>query len=216
MTYEVTVIRDLDALQAVLPEWRDFIASRPHGCSFYNDPDIVEFAVSQNGQSPHIVMVRRAGRLECVGPFSVHSSQFGLRLSVFKLASFPVHLLKLFGEDFVYSADADAATCCSLILNALDFTDFDLVYFEALDTRSPLWAYCSATNGTPNGLRFRQAGSRYGEVFPNRTPTNFCRLPGNARFRNPLFPQAWLKKTVRQQFCDGSESNVCRSGAVVS
>ena len=173
MTYSVTVIRDPDALLEVLPEWRDFMASNPHGCSFYNDPEIVELAVSHDGPSPYIVLVRRAGRLECVAPFGIHSSHFGLRLSVFKLASFSVRLLKLFGEDVVYSADADVAKCCSLIFKSMNFADFDLVYFEALDTRSPLWEYCSATNGKRNGLRFARLARAKEQSFQIALPPTF-------------------------------------------
>ena len=174
MTYSVTVVREPDALIEVLPEWRDFIASKPHGCSVFNDPDVVEFAVSQNGPLPYIVMVRRAGHLTCIAPFGIHSTHFGLRLSVFKLASFSVRLLKLFGDDVVYSADADMAECCSLIFKSMGFQSFDLVYFEALDMQSRLWQYCASANGKPSGMSFARPASAREKSFQIELPPTFA------------------------------------------
>jgi hypothetical protein len=154
MAYKVTVIRELAHLHQILPEWQRFVAAGPRGCSLSDDPALIEYALSKDGLSPYIVVVRKAGRIECIAPFCVQSSRFSLRLSVFKLASFPVRLLKLFGENIIWSADADMAECCPLIFGALDFESFDLAYFEALDSRTPLWEYCSAANGKPNGLSF--------------------------------------------------------------
>jgi hypothetical protein len=92
---------------------------------------------------------------------------------VFKLAGFPVRMLKLLGEDLVYSSDADVAKCCSLIFSAIDFKDFDLVYFEGLDARSPLWDYCSASNGKPSTLRFVRPNHAKEKSFQIHLPRTF-------------------------------------------
>ena len=174
MSYEVVVVQDRTELRAVLPEWQDLLTRSPRSCGVFNDPTIVEFSVSQGAVLPHIVLIRRGGVLECVSPFRIQPSHFRLQFSVFQLASLPVRLMTLFGNDFVYAENADVAHCCSLVFDALHRDDFDLSILNAIDTESRLWQYCAAANGQPRGLRLVRSNRRTDKSFDLELPKNFA------------------------------------------
>jgi hypothetical protein len=173
MTYEVSVIREQSELKQALAEWREFLSELPAGRDFFNDPDVIDFAVEQMGKSPFIVMVRQAGALQCIAPFHMEPSRFRLQFSVFTIASLPVQQMSLFGSGFVYRRSADVAKCCALVFDAVQQADFDLSLLNALELNGPLWQYCSADNHKPVGLSFVRPSQLIDTAFRRELPSTF-------------------------------------------
>ncbi len=173
MTYDVSVIREHAELQRALPDWREFLTGNPEGCGFFNDPAVIEFAVAQGGISPFIVMVRKAGVLQCIAPFRVQLSHFRLQFSVFTLASLPARLMTLFGSGLIYRKDTDVSRCCAKVFDAVQHANFDLSFLNAVETRSPLWEYCASKNHKPVGLRFARASRIVDRTFRLALPATF-------------------------------------------
>jgi len=171
--YEVSIVCDQCDLRRALPEWREFLSGNPDGCNFFNDPDVIEFTVARGGNSPFIVMVRHSGTLQCIAPFCVQPSNFRLQFSVFTLASLPVRLLTLFGNDFVYRKNVDASNCCALVFDAVQHASFDLSLLNAVETRSLLWKYCASKNHKPAALRFVRPSRLIDTTFRVELPATF-------------------------------------------
>lgn len=172
--YDVAVVRDQSQLQTVLPEWRDLLARNALNSEIFNDPIVIDCALRESAVTPYIVLVRRQGVLHCVAPFAVQQSQFPLRFSVFRLASFPLRTMTLFGSDFVYAANADIRQCCSLVFEVVQQAEFDLSFLYALDSRGGLWEYCEAENGKPRGLRFARPCRHFDKHFRLQLPPSFA------------------------------------------
>ena len=91
MDYQTDVVRTLDQLRTIVPEWRDFLTDGTLGRSFYNDPERILFVLEGSPNLiPHIVVLRKEGRLCCVAPFYITHRRIVLRLSVLKLFSVAV------------------------------------------------------------------------------------------------------------------------------
>jgi CelD/BcsL family acetyltransferase involved in cellulose biosynthesis len=82
--------------------------------------------------------------------------------------------MTLFGDDFVYSKNADVDHCCSLVFDALHREDFDLSILEGIDTDSRLWHYCATANGQPRGLRLVRSSRRTDKSFNLELPKSFA------------------------------------------
>jgi CelD/BcsL family acetyltransferase involved in cellulose biosynthesis len=172
MTYDVTVVREHAELQRVLPEWREFLAARPHGAGFFSEPALVEHAVSRGEVSPHIVFVRRDGILDCIAPLCLQPSTFRLQFSVFQLMSSPVRLMTLCGSDFLFREGADDKICTKLVFESVRRAEFDLGRLESIHAHNRLWQYCVSTNGKPPSLHFSKA-SRADKAFRLELPPSF-------------------------------------------
>ena len=165
MSYETQIVRNRAELDLVLPEWREFLSDNALNHSLFSNPDVVAFDVGDDEIVPYIVFVRFAGKLKCIAPFRVQLSRFRMQLSVFELASVRVRLMTLFGNDFVYSHDADVRQCFSRVFESFEGTAFDVSILRAIDANSLLWRYCAAENGKPPGLRFARASRVKDQTF---------------------------------------------------
>jgi hypothetical protein len=173
MTYEVQIVRDRAGLNRALPELREFLARDVGGASFFHEPAIIDCNLSHDGVTPHIVFVRRAGKLQCVAPFRVQPSRIRMRFSVFQLASFRARLLTLLGSEFIYSPNADVPQCCALVFDSFKDAEFDLGWLHAIDMRSRLWEYCAAKNGKRRGLHFARASRVADKAFQLQLAQSF-------------------------------------------
>jgi CelD/BcsL family acetyltransferase involved in cellulose biosynthesis len=143
---QVVTIRTMEELERFLPEWRQFLEWGARGAAFDSDPVNVEVALKEiKGLSPLLVVVRRGGRIECVAPFYVHRARFRLKLSVLTLASLPVRMLKLFGEQIQYAADCNLDECFEAVFAELQRHRklFNFIIFYKLDCSEELWKLCS-------------------------------------------------------------------------
>jgi CelD/BcsL family acetyltransferase involved in cellulose biosynthesis len=164
--YETTLIRSLQELRAFLPEWQAFLRADATGQVFYRDPSVVEQHLASGAATPLVAVVRAGGRIQCIAPCRVERSRYRLRLSVLTLLSLPVRRVKVFGDDFVFSGDADAYSAGSAALAALRDAQraFDLVYLESIRTDCRLWQLLTA----------QQEGYRL--INPSNTPEKLYRM----------------------------------------
>jgi CelD/BcsL family acetyltransferase involved in cellulose biosynthesis len=156
-TYTVEAVRTREHLRGTIPEWKRFLATRPHGASFFNDPEYIDRILQKAEDAiPNILIVRKDGCIQCVGPLTVFTRRLKLSLSVYTLASFPVRMLRVFGDNFVYAPETDIGECLSLIFGALrnQSLPFDLMFIEAVNTSTPFWEYCKSARLSDLGFRY--------------------------------------------------------------
>jgi CelD/BcsL family acetyltransferase involved in cellulose biosynthesis len=173
-SYSAEVINTRSALQAAVPEWRDFIASNPRGCCLSNDPAVIEHEVSTGAVSPQVVQIRRHGELKCIAPFSIRNSRLPIQFSVYTLARYPLQLLSLYGTDLIFASDADAYRCCALACESIHEAPFDLGILYSLDSRGELWRYFAAANGEPQQLQFVRPNDYCEKCFRIQLPDTFA------------------------------------------
>jgi hypothetical protein len=202
MTYEVSVIRDKEDLQRAIPEWRDFVSSTSRGSCFFNDPDVIEFDVCQGDVLPFIVMVRQAGVLQCVAPLRVQPSGFQLQFSVFTLATFPVQLMTMWGNGFIFRKDAAVGECCAQIFDTVRADNFDLIFLNAVETDSPLGNYCASNNYKPAGLRFARPARIIDHTYRLELPATFSEYLGTLGSNTRASLKRRAKKLIA---CHGAE-----------
>jgi hypothetical protein len=155
--YTVEAVRTREHLRDTIPEWKRFLATRPHGASFFNDPEYIDRVLQgADGAVPNVLIVRKDGFIQCVGPLTVFTRRLKLSLSVYTLASFPVRMLRLFGENFVYAPETNIGECLSLIFRTLrnQSFPFDLMFMEAVNTSTPFWEYCRSARLADLGFRY--------------------------------------------------------------
>src|SRR5262245_33573253 len=110
--YELQVLESLSDVQAIVPEWQEFLAEGIQGSNYFNDPIKILAQLELEPQlAPWIVVLRRDGRICCIAPFILHTTRLKIEISVIKLGSLPVRMLRLFGGQFVVALDIDAARC---------------------------------------------------------------------------------------------------------
>lgn len=172
--YGVEIVETRDALRAVLPEWREFLASNPHGCSWLNDPVMIDSDLAGEAVAPHIILIRRHGELKCIAPFSIRSARLPLQFSVYTLARFPLTLLNLYGTDLIFASAADAQACCALAFESIGDAPFDLGVLYSLDSRGELWKYFTATNGKQRRFEFQRRYDHFDKCFQIQLPQTFA------------------------------------------
>ncbi|MGE0534707.1 MAG: GNAT family N-acetyltransferase [Pirellulales bacterium] len=138
----VESVRSREELEKLLPEWRELLAAGATGTVLENDPDHAAAALATTAAyEPLLIAARLAGRLVGVAPCYVHRARFNLELSVWKLRSLGVRLLKTFGDRFVLAADADQRAVLDALFDGLaaERRAFDLIQFFNLACDELLW-----------------------------------------------------------------------------
>lgn len=144
---DVELVDSVESLRKVLPEWQRFRARSPRGGNLFNDPDYILLQVESNPDCrPYILIVRNSGEICCVAPFFLNDTRFQLKLSVFTLWRPRATFLRIFGDDFIVSADQDANACFQAVFRFLRLQrrQFSLIYFDKVDIASPLWRFCTS------------------------------------------------------------------------
>jgi CelD/BcsL family acetyltransferase involved in cellulose biosynthesis len=203
MSDEVTIIRDRQALAGFLPAWRAFLASPVTGRNFHNDPANIQTILDSNRRAaPFIVVVRRGGAIRCIAPFFTDRTQFPMKLSVLTLASLPIRLLKLFGDEFICAGGEDARQTFGLVFAALaDYRGgFDLVTFYNLDCSGRLFKYCTSPQLAGGEFRFVLASPKVEKVHQVKFVASDH--DGYMKSLSPSTRQN-LRRTTRKFFSDG-------------
>lgn len=172
--YDVDVIDTRSALQASLPEWREFIATNPRGSSLFNDPVIIDADLAGEAAAPLIVQIRRRGELQCIAPFSIRSARLPIQFSVYTLARCPLQLLNLYGTDLVFAADADTQACCGLAFDSIRDATFDLGLLYSLDSNGGLSRYFTSTIGKSRRFAFQRRYDHFDKCFHLQLPETFA------------------------------------------
>jgi CelD/BcsL family acetyltransferase involved in cellulose biosynthesis len=157
LAYAVEAVRTRERLREVIPEWRRFLTKRPYGATLFNDPEYINRVLEDAGDAtPNILVVRKNERIQCVGPLAVFPRRLKLSFSVYTFASFPVRMLRVFGENFVYARETDIGECLSTIFEALrkQSPHFDLLFLETFNTSSPLSEYFKSSRFAATGFRY--------------------------------------------------------------
>lgn len=138
----VESVRTRDDLEKLLPEWRGLVGAGATGTVLDNVPDHVAAALATTAAyEPLLVAARQGGRLVGVAPCYVHRARFDLQLSVWKLRSLGVRLLKTLGDRFVLAADVDQIAVLDALFDGLvaNRAAFDLIQFYNLACDDLLW-----------------------------------------------------------------------------
>ena len=147
--YQVQIINTLQGLDAVLSDWDEFINTRAGNISFWQDLRVVRYEIERKGDSsiPLIVLLWKEGIIDCVMPGVVNLSNFKLSLSVIRFPSPRLRLLKIYGNDFIYSKSANEHECIDIILSLLNPKEhgFDLIAIDYLVVDNPIWKYFSTS-----------------------------------------------------------------------
>lgn len=170
---QVELIESLEALRALEPEWRQFLAEGVCGSSFFNDPLYLRLQLEIDPQwRPWILVLRREGRIRCIAPFYLGQTKRKIQFSVLTLACLRLRMLRLWFSEFIVAHDEHRQECYSAVFRTLSqhCRDFDLVLLEHLDVRSPLWNFCKSAKIKSQGLRSFPAASEIDTVYQVRLP----------------------------------------------
>jgi len=173
MGYEVTFIRSQEDLRDVLPAWEEFLTSPVCGSNLLNDPTHIDLLLAaEPDHSPHIILVSTQGRIRCIAPFLIRQTRFRLQFSLWTLAALPIRMLKLMGDQFVYSTEVDRQACFDAVFGALrqERHAFDLMFVHTLDCSGSLWKYCSAFRTKQSEYRMIMASPRMESVHQIKLP----------------------------------------------
>jgi CelD/BcsL family acetyltransferase involved in cellulose biosynthesis len=174
--YDVEVLESLGDLQAITPEWQQFLANGVSGSNFFNDPvHVLARLELEPTLAPWILVVRRDGQICCIAPFFLHASRLKIEFSVIKLASLPIRRLTAFGGQFVVADDADATRYFDIVFDYLwsQRSRFDLIFLEYLPETAPLWQYYRTVSSRDSRFRFYLASSRVDIVHQIRLPRTY-------------------------------------------
>jgi CelD/BcsL family acetyltransferase involved in cellulose biosynthesis len=166
MPYEVRVLSGERELTAVAPAWEALRAAkdRPHVEQHLDWLLADARATREQRRRPMAIALFEGGNLAAIAPFSLRDWSWRCSLGYAKVASFPVALADLAGDDFVVPDDRDPpaagaepasqagedgprapsgprARRTEALLEAIARADvpFDLFYLESLRVGSPLW-----------------------------------------------------------------------------
>jgi CelD/BcsL family acetyltransferase involved in cellulose biosynthesis len=156
MAYDVAIMRDARQIEGLLPEWREFLATRARGHNFHNDPTIIGLSLGDSSPlSPRIVVLRRSGQIQGIAPFYIHPTRLKLEVSVLPLASFPARAMGVFGKGLIYAEDADRGQINSIVVESLDQFrgEFDLIILDETDVTGCFWKHCEVALPPRGGYR---------------------------------------------------------------
>lgn len=133
--YQVELIRTRERLVEMQEEVMSFSATSRGCTTFRQDPAWMIWDCSAGETRPMSVVVRHAGEIVCLALGRLQESAFNIQFSVFKLPLKRARTLKIIGDEFLFSANADEATCVSVVLDAWNKQrhEIDLVHFEMLE-----------------------------------------------------------------------------------
>lgn len=155
----VSVIRSLDELDRLIPEWREFLATRAAEHDFFQDPLVIRrmAAVAPHAIDLCVVVVREGEEspaITCIAPCFVESRRFELRFSLFPIAGWQARRLQMFGDQMVFARGVDPAPRIARVFHALmqSAIDFDYVFLQSLEVETPLWRYFNGCGKSTAGL----------------------------------------------------------------
>ncbi|MBX9787333.1 MAG: GNAT family N-acetyltransferase [Pirellulales bacterium] len=195
-------VRTRGELEKLLPPWRELVAAGASGTVLENDPDHVAAALATTAAyEPLLVVARQAERLVGVAPCYVHQARFQLELSVWKLRSLAVRLLKTFGDHFVLAADVDQIAVLDALVDgiAAEGAHYDLIQFYNLACDEPLWRRADERFARGGPLRAVLASPRIDTVHQLLLPAD------HEAYLQALNPSTRknLRRTTRRLFEEG-------------
>jgi hypothetical protein len=160
VTTSVQILRSPGDLAQVNGEWLEFLAHGPSGSNLRNDPRRIALMLSLYPVlEPHIVVLRRHGRIVAIAPLHVEATAFALKWGSRALVARPFREMRLFGDDVVIARDADVDETLLQVFSAIggEAPSFDAMAIYAVELASALWRFCATTLPVRGGFRFHVA-----------------------------------------------------------
>jgi hypothetical protein len=139
------VISSLQDFDDVVDEWSQFLKLRSNQYNFWQNPNVIrsEYERKNKNLKLLIIILRNQGIIQCIAPCIIENKKFDLMISVIKLPSPCLNILKVLGNSFVFDAEAHIPNCMDAIFECLKsyIKYFDLINIENLSVPGPLWSY---------------------------------------------------------------------------
>lgn len=152
----VSVVRSVAELDRLIPEWREFLATRAGAHDFFQDPIVIRRMAQASTIDLCIVVVREGepAAITCIAPCFVESRRFELRFSLIPIAGWQARRLQMFGDQMILARGIDSAPRIARVFEALmqSAIDFDYAYLQSLEVETPLWRYFSGCGKSTAGL----------------------------------------------------------------
>ena len=179
MECSVSIIASLTDFEGFIPEWKALLETGEFESNFYQHPDVLRLMLENPEASLHpcIVVVRRGGRVSCIAPLYAQASRFDLMLSVLRVASWPVRLLRIAGDEFICRTGEPSHDSIDAVFRILQSRApaFDLIRVFSLGMSGPLWTYFQsekhhdyavvASSSEPEKIIQARLGSDYREYL---------------------------------------------------
>ena len=160
--FDIQLIDSRAEIDTIAAEWRAFLREDAKACRLRQDPlTVIRRLERSPHESPAVLLVRKAGRLQCVAVCITFEQRFKLNLSVFRIPTARVRILKVVDSDFVYAEDADERDCVARVFAELERRDnlFDLIYLEDLRVGGPIDTHFKANGDSAQALRLMHTSS---------------------------------------------------------
>ena len=127
--------------------------------NLFQDPDLILMRLKAEKDSISIffIVFRKDNMIQCIAPFYIRRTKFDIRLSVLKLFSFPVKLMKIFGDDIVIGKSDAKQNYYSLVFQKLQsfFNLFDIIIIDCMFLSGELWNYFVNCKEKNNGHKIK-------------------------------------------------------------
>ena len=120
LSFRAKCIETVDELRELLPDWVAFLDRGTIGHHVENDPRMIFLALRQDpALKPLVVVIWKNDHIKCIAPFYLQDGRFKMEISVWQPISLRARILRIFGEQFVFSHDADQRDCIAIVLDVL-------------------------------------------------------------------------------------------------
>ena len=207
MNFDVSVIDTLEALDQFVPEWLEFLKSRPIGATALNDPRYViaqwKSKIQTSDKSTHmIVVIRESEKICCIVPFySQQQSSFPLEFGFKQIGSIKIKQLGCYGDSFVFRDKGDEnTTMFDLVFQSLkqQHSQFDILYLGDVRTNTPLWNYYNV-NRLATGISVRKTFQTLQTAYRIRLGNSMEELMASLNKKRRYNIRRTIKKYYEQQ-----------------
>lgn len=145
--YDVQILSSVREIEKTQLEWEHFLNQRAGKHIFRQAPNIIPYHLKLKSE-PRVVILRKKGEIVCIAPFILSQQEkFVFNFSVFKINGPRSSTLKLLGNDFIFSKQADISACINCIFSTLPQSiSFDLVSIEDLAKSSAIYTTFAKSN----------------------------------------------------------------------
>lgn len=143
--FTYTVINDANEIKSSIPNWRRLIESNNVNLKdkMLNMDTIMSYlTIHQNTTTPYFIEIKENNELIAIVPFYTEKRPYPLDFGVFKLATFTLSVMKLFGDKIIFIDHDRHSGILECVINCLlsGKIEFDLLLVDKIDSEyQPLW-----------------------------------------------------------------------------
>jgi hypothetical protein len=105
MTFDISIIDTIEALEQFVPEWLAFLESGPFGATAFNDPRYVLAnwkTQNKETQQSIVVVLRESEEICCIAPLGCQRRAFPIEIGFKKICSIKIQQLGCNGDSFIF------------------------------------------------------------------------------------------------------------------